>query len=151
MPVLLNALRGEAAARLETNLANEHTNPSQLDAVFALSAVGRPAVPHMVELLGENDWWLRAAAADVLGDLGTTASDTVPHLTRALDDEAEWVRRNVSRGTMANIGPVRGRCRARPELSPARFRKLDSPQRRTLAGQDRSCRHRSYARPAQEY
>ena len=105
MPVLLNALRGEAEARLEANLANEHTNPSQLDAVFALSAVGRPAVPHMVELLDENDWWVRAAAADVLGDLGTTASDTVPHLTRALDDEAEWVRRNAIEA-LGNIGPT---------------------------------------------
>ena len=104
MPVLLNALRGEAKARLEANLANEHTNPSQLDAVFALSAIGRPAVPHMVELLDENDWWLRAAAADVLGDLGTTASDTVPYLTRTLDDEAEWVRRNAVEA-LGNIGP----------------------------------------------
>ena len=103
MPVLLNALRGEAKARLEANLANEHTNPSQLDAVFALSAIGHPAVTHMVELLGENDWWLRAAAADVLGDLGTTASDAVPHLTHALDDEAEWVRRNAVEA-LGNIG-----------------------------------------------
>ena len=105
LPVLLNALRGEAAAHLEANLANEHTNPSQLDAVFALSAVGRPAVPHMVELLDANDWWLRAAAAAVLGDLGTAASDTVPALTRALDDEAEWVRRNAIEA-LGNIGPA---------------------------------------------
>ena len=105
MPVLLNALCSEAKVRLEANLANAHTNPSQLDAVFALSAAGRPAVPHMVELLGENDWWLRAAAADVLGDLGTTASDTVPHLTRVLDDEAEWVRRNAVEA-LGNIGPA---------------------------------------------
>ena len=117
MPVLLNALRGEAAARLEANLANEHTNPSQLDAVFALSAVGRPAVPHMVELLNESDWWLRAAAADVLGDLGTTASDPVSHLTRALDDEAEWVRRNAVEA-LGNIGP------AAAESAPALSRRL---------------------------
>ena len=117
MPVLLNALRGEATTRLETNLANAHTNPSQLDAVFALSAVGRPAVPHMVELLGENDWWLRAAAADVLGDLGTTASGAVPHLTRVLDDEAEWVRRNAVEA-LGNIGP------AAVEAVPALTRRL---------------------------
>ena len=105
MPVLLNALCSEAKVRLEANLANAHTNPSQLDAVFALSAVGRPAVPHLVELLDEKDWWVRAAAADVLGDLGTTASDTVPHLTRVLDDETEWVRRNAVEA-LGNIGPV---------------------------------------------
>ena len=121
MPVLLNALRSEAAVRLEANLANAHTNPSQLDAVFALSAVGRPAVPHMVELLGENDWWLRAAAADVLGDLGTTASDTVPHLTRVLDDEAEWVRRNAVEA-LGNIGP------AAVEAVPALSRRLQDSE-----------------------
>ena len=121
MPILLNALCSEAAVRLEANLANAHTNPSQLDAVFALSAVGRPAVPHMVELLGENDWWLRAAAADVLGDLGTTASDTVPHLTRVLDDEAEWVRRNAVEA-LGNIGP------AAAEAVPALSRRLQDSE-----------------------
>lgn len=105
MPLLLNALCSEAKTRLEANLANAHTNPSQLDAVFALSAVGRAAVSHTAELLNENDWWLRAAAADVLGDLGTIASDTVPQLTRALDDEAEWVRRNAVEA-LGNIGPA---------------------------------------------
>ena len=121
MPILLNALCGEAAARLDANLANAHTNPSQLDAVFALSAAGRPAVPHMVELLDGNDWWLRAAAADVLGDLGTTASDTVPHLTRVLDDEAEWVRRNAVEA-LGNIGP------AAAEAVPALSRRLQDSE-----------------------
>ena len=121
MPILLNALCSEAKVRLETNLANAHTNPSQLDAVFALSAVGRPAVPHMVELLGENDWWLRAAAADVLGDLGTTASDTVPHLTRVLDDDDEWVRRNAVEA-LGNIGP------AAAEAVPALSRRLQDSE-----------------------
>ena len=121
MPILLNALCSEAKVRLETNLANAHTNPSQLDAVFALSAVGRPAVPHMVELLDEKDWWLRAAAADVLGDLGTTASDTVPHLTRVLDDEAEWVRRNAVEA-LGNIGP------AAAEAVPALSRRLQDSE-----------------------
>ena len=121
MPVLLNALCSEAKVRLEANLANAHTNPSQLDAVFALSAVGRPAVPHLVELLDEKDWWLRAAAADVLGDLGTTASDTVPHLTRVLDDETEWVRRNAVEA-LGNIGP------AAAEAVPALSRRLQDSE-----------------------
>lgn len=121
MPILLNALRGEAAVRLKANLANPHTNPSQLDAVFALSAVGRPAVPQMVELLTANDWWVRAAAADVLGDLGITASSTVPALTRALDDQAEWVRRNAVEA-LGNIGP------AAAEAVPALSRRLQDSE-----------------------
>lgn len=104
MPVLLDALRREATARLKANLATAHTNPSQLDAVFALSAVGRPAVPHLEDLLDANDWWVRAAAADALGDLGAVASAAVPRLSHALDDEAEWVRRNAVEA-LGNIGP----------------------------------------------
>ena len=105
VPVLLEALRREAAERLESNLAAAHTNPSQLEAVFALSAVGRPAVPHMAALLDDKDWSLRAAAADVLGDIGDIARDTVPQLTRAVDDESEWVRRNAIEA-LGNIGPA---------------------------------------------
>jgi HEAT repeat protein len=121
IPVLLQALRREAAEHLKTNLENEHTNPSQLDAVFALSAVGQPAVPHMVALLADEDWWLRAAAADVLGDLGKVARDTVPQLTHALDDESEWVRRNAIEA-LGNIGP------AASEAVPALSRRLQDPQ-----------------------
>lgn len=105
VPVLLDALRREAEALREHNLASSHTNPSQLEAVFALSAVGQPAVAQVVALLDEPDWWLRAAAADILGDLGEVARDTVPQLTRALDDESEWVRRNAVEA-LGNIGPA---------------------------------------------
>ena len=105
LPVLLKALRRNAAAQLEENMAAAHTNPSQLDTVLALSSVGRPTVPHMLALLEDEAWYLRAAAADVLGDLGTVASDTVPQLARALDDEHEWVRRNAAEA-LGNIGPA---------------------------------------------
>ena len=116
MPVLLEALRHEAAALLEENMAAAHTNPSQLDTVLALSSVGRPAVPHMLALLEDEAWYLRAAAADVLGDLGTIASDTVPQLVGAVDDGHEWVRRNAAEA-LGNIGaaafdavPALSRC-----------------------------------------
>jgi len=116
MPVLLEALRREAAALLDENMAAAHTNPSQLDTVLALSSVGRPAVPHMLALLEDEAWYLRAAAADVLGDLGTIASDTVPQLVGALDDGHEWVRRNAAEA-LGNIGaaafdavPALSRC-----------------------------------------
>ena len=109
MLVLLNALRGEAAARLETNLANAHTNPSQLDAIFALSAVGRPAVPHMVELLGENcsaKTTGGSAPRPPMYSATWAPQRPTPCLTSpapSSNDEAEWVRRNAVEA-LGNIG-----------------------------------------------
>ncbi|MDE0311698.1 MAG: HEAT repeat domain-containing protein, partial [Caldilineaceae bacterium] len=39
---------------------------------------------------------LRAAAADILGDIGLPAAAAVPHLIDSLEDDAEWVRRNAT-------------------------------------------------------
>ena len=95
VPHLVAALRCQAAALRERNLAADHTNPSQLEAVFGLSAVGAPAVPAVAALLRDEAWWVRAAAADVLGDMGETACETVAQLTGALSDASVWVRRNA--------------------------------------------------------
>ncbi len=105
VPHLVAALRRQAAALRERNLAADHTNPSQLDAVFGLSAVGAPAVPAVAELLADEAWWVRAAAADVLGDMGETAGETVPQLTGALADESVWVRRNAIEA-LGYLGPA---------------------------------------------
>jgi len=105
VPHLVAALRRQAAALRERNLAADHTNPSQLDAVFGLSAVGAPAVPAVAALLADEAWWVRAAAADVLGDMGETACETVPQLTGALSDESVWVRRNAIEA-LGYLGPA---------------------------------------------
>ena len=87
----------EALASVPGNPANPAGgNPSELPAAFALSAVGRPAVKRLEALLEDDAWWVRAAAADVLGDIGLPASSARPALLRALGDEDAWVRRNVS-------------------------------------------------------
>ena len=116
VPCLVAALRRQAAALRQRNLEADHTNPSQLDAVFGLSAVGAPAVPAAAALLDDEAWWVRAAAADVLGDMGETARATVPQLTGALSDESVWVRRNAVEalgylGRAASTAvPALGRC-----------------------------------------
>ena len=59
--------------------------------------MGRPAVSRLEELLEDDKWWVRAAAADVLGDIGLPASTSRPALLRSLgEDENAWVRRNAS-------------------------------------------------------
>ena len=95
VPCLVAALRRQAAALRERNLEADYTNPSQLDAVFGLSAAGVPAIPAVAALLDDEAWWVRAAAADVLGDIGEAASEIAPRLTAALSDESAWVRRNA--------------------------------------------------------
>ena len=95
VPHLVAGLRRQADSLRERNLEADYTNPSQLDAVFALSAVGTPALPAVAALLDDEAWWVRAAAADVLGDMGEAASETAPRLTAALCDESAWVRRNA--------------------------------------------------------
>ena len=96
VPCLVAALRRQAAALRERNLEADYTNPSQLDAVFGLSAAGAPAIPAVAALLDDEAWWVRAAAADVLGDIGEAASEAAPRLTAALSDESAWVRRNAA-------------------------------------------------------
>lgn len=87
----------EALASVPGNPANPAGgNPSELPAAYALSAVGRPAVKRLETLLEDDAWWVRAAAADVLGDIGLPASSARPALLRALGDEDAWVRRNAS-------------------------------------------------------
>ena len=96
VPALVEALYEEAEASLETNLQARHTNPSQLYAGYALAAVGSPAIPALMDVLGAEKWWLRASAADIVGDIGRPAGAAVPALSQALEDESEWVRRNAA-------------------------------------------------------
>ena len=78
--------------------------PIRLNAANALSAIGSPAVPALISLLNDDSpWWVRATAADTLGDVGEPSTDAVPALLRALEDESEWVRRNAA-NALGTIG-----------------------------------------------
>ncbi|MBT4503403.1 MAG: hypothetical protein HOC74_37075 [Gemmatimonadetes bacterium] len=101
---LMERLRWEAAERLESNLERAHTNPSQLDALFGLAVAGKAAVVPLTEALADENWWLRAAAASGLGDMGKRGAEAVPDLVGALQDESEWVRRNATEA-LGIIGP----------------------------------------------
>ena len=112
---LVEKLIEEATALLDNNLAAEHTNPSQLSSSFGLSALGPAAVPFLLDALASEEWPLRAAAADIIGDLGLQASQAVPRLIESLEDKSEWVRRNAVEA-LGNIGS--------PEATPSLVRLL---------------------------
>lgn len=70
--------------------------PILTHAANALSAIGPAAVPALISALNDDAaWWVRATAADILGDIGTPAAEAVPALIRSLNDPSEWVRRNA--------------------------------------------------------
>ena len=92
----LEALVTEAEVAGEANLKAAHTNPSETYAGYALAAIGGPPVPALIDTLGAEQWWLRASAADILGDIGQPAGDAVPALRKALLDKSNWVRRNAT-------------------------------------------------------
>ena len=104
VPKLMAKFREESKTRSIQNLDRaDFTNPSQIDAVYGLAAVGKPAVPALVETLDAPDWWVRAAACSSLGCIGQAANSAVPHLLKALNDESEWVRRNAA-DALGNMG-----------------------------------------------
>lgn len=107
---LMKSLEQEADTSLDSNLATRYTNPSQLQANFGLSALGPAAVAGLVDALHAPRWPLRAAAANILGDIGLSAIPAVPLLLECLSDESAWVRRNAAEA----LGVI-----AAPESVPA--------------------------------
>ena len=89
--------------------------PILTHAAYALSAIGAAAVPALTSALNSDTaWWVRATAADILGDIGQPAAEAVPALIQALDDPSEWVRRNavnalgtIGEGTEALIAALK--------------------------------------------
>ncbi len=110
VPVLIDAMRKETLASIEETTAkppdNLHgTNPTAGYAAQALSAIGTPAVPALVETLDDEHWWVRAMTADVLTKIGQPVGDTVSALIERANDEHWWVRRNAieALGTLGSL------------------------------------------------
>ena len=108
VPALMQALKEEAEALAETNLAKtaanpQGGNPADLYSAQALTEVGQSSVPALISALDDTSWPTRAAAADTLGNLGSLAEEAVPGLIQGLRDKNSWVRRNAAEalGTIA--------------------------------------------------
>ena len=102
---LLELLTDDIETRLEGNLEKRHTNACQVDAIYGLTAAGGKAVPALTDALSHSDWWMRAAAADALGDIGCSVTSATRQLADALEDESEWVRRNATEA-LGNLNAV---------------------------------------------
>ena len=65
---------------------------------YALSLTGASAVSTLIDALQTTDDSVRANAAFALADMGKTAQEAIPALTRAAQDPDERVRRNATEG-----------------------------------------------------
>jgi HEAT repeat protein len=74
-----------------------------IEAAQALGMIGQPAVPPLIELLEDPQY--RILAATVLGDIGPSAVDAVPALTKVLEIPNEDARR-AALLALAGIGPA---------------------------------------------
>jgi len=74
----------------------------------SLIAFGAPAVPHLISGLGNRSWQVRAAAADILGEMN--GPQVVRALTVALNDTERDVRAKAAKG----LGKLRDASSALP-------------------------------------
>jgi bilin biosynthesis protein len=75
------------------------------EAIEALVAIGRPAVPHLIEALDNSNVQIRRRAVLTLGKLNTLAATAVPALQKKLQDEDPEVRALVA----ASLRLIQGR------------------------------------------
>ena len=101
------------------------TSPSA-NASYGLTAAGPPAVPALVERTTDARWWLRATAAETLGDIGPPAAEALPALIDLAADEVTEVRAEAvhALGTVgqrgADAAPALARALADEEASVRR-------------------------------
>lgn len=111
LPLLVAALKEEAIQTADKNVEKSPSNvgggnPSDLYTAHALSAIGEPAVPLLMDLLKKDEWPIRAAASGILGNIGPAARNAAPALAENLGHANWWVRRNAAEalGTIGSIG-----------------------------------------------
>ncbi len=97
---LLASLREEALADIDLTEAktadNGHgTNPTAPAASHALAVSGELALEGLQQALRDEEWYVRACAADALANMGAAARPALAALTAATEDPHWWVRRNA--------------------------------------------------------
>ncbi len=105
---LLAKLVDEATVGPNENLnGRNYSKPCQPCQVYyagyGLAAIGAAAVPGLTRLLRHEQWWLRAAAADTLREMGRPGAAAGEALAKALGDEHQTVRRYAAEA-LGSIG-----------------------------------------------
>ena len=107
---LIEALNVESRRNQDSNAQANATNPqggnpSDLYSAHALTRLDQIAIPLLIGALEDANCWVRAAAADIIGNIvpRDEAQDAVAALVDRLQDPVWWVRRNAVEA-LGNIG-----------------------------------------------
>ncbi|SMG21558.1 HEAT repeat domain-containing protein [Paenibacillus aquistagni] len=111
-PVALNAAyalaqMGTSGVEVLINQLRTGTKQVAERAAYGLQSAASAAVPALREVLVHPDEHRRALAAYVLGMIGPAACEAVPCLIAQLQDDSEWVKRNIVEA-LGMIGNVNG-------------------------------------------
>ena len=93
-------------------------------AADALSRIGAPAVPLLIQTLQRPDAEVRLKAIAILGRMGSGAKEAVPELVRLLNDPNEQIRKAAAL-TLGRIGPAA--AEAAPALVQSLFAETAQP------------------------
>jgi HEAT repeat protein len=110
-------IRDEAVAPASLEVVVPAPKSEQQLAADALTRIGPPAVPMLIEALRSGDGQVRREACAVLMRMGPDAKEAVPDLVRLLEDDDEELRR-MAAIALGRIGPDAG------EAVPALMRSL---------------------------
>ncbi len=109
IPALIECLDGSASGGRGGRDGEQMT----LRAAYALTQIGKPAIPPLIKILENGDKDSRAGAAMALGGMGAEAAEAIPALVANLGHEDDDIRQAIANG-LGGIGPV-----AVPQLSDA--------------------------------
>lgn len=103
--------------------AHAETRQHAARALGAMGSLAAPAVPSLIELLGNSNSACRSEAAIALGRIGSAAIAACPSLTRALLEDSRTVRAAAAKA-LCRIGHVddeilSGMCEATEDSDPA--------------------------------
>lgn len=132
---------GPKGAMAAPALASKLDDPQpwvRMARMFALQAIGEPAVPSLLEAFQTGPGGAPVRAVSVLGDIGPPAKAAVPELRKALQEGPESLRSWVE-GALAKIegggagagaagGPVQGEKVVLPAEPPLTADRRDWPQ-----------------------
>ncbi len=101
----LQAIKPDAKAVMPTLVAHLHARPDRrcYVVVYAIAALGEPAVPVLIDLLRDDDPETRQVAGYALSGMGRAARSSIPALLKALRLPDRRTREYVARA-LARVG-----------------------------------------------